>query len=98
MNINSDSFKKIENFWDNQPCNIKHSSYEVGTKEFFKEVSEKRFFVEPHIIKFLDAEKYKNQTILELGCGIGTDGAYLADKSINYQGIDISKASLDLAI
>lgn len=70
----------------------------MGTKEFFKEVSEKRFFVEPHIIKFLDAEKYKNQTILELGCGIGTDGAYLADKSINYQGIDISKASLDLAI
>ena len=96
--MNLGELKKIEDFWDSQPCNVKHSLLEVGTKEYFIEVSKKRYFVEPHIMKFLNAEKYERQTVLELGCGIGTDAAYLASKSIKYQGIDISKASVDIAI
>ena len=39
----------IINYWNQQPCNIKHSSCEVGTKEYFDEVEKRKYFVESHI-------------------------------------------------
>ena len=27
---------QIINYWNNQPCNIKHSYCEIGTKEYFE--------------------------------------------------------------
>ena len=41
-----------EKFWDDRPCNVRHSKKEIGTKEYFDEVENKNFFVEPHIKTF----------------------------------------------
>lgn len=37
------SSKEVENFWDNRPCNVKHSNKEIGSKEYFDEVEMKKF-------------------------------------------------------
>jgi 2-polyprenyl-3-methyl-5-hydroxy-6-metoxy-1,4-benzoquinol methylase len=87
----------VREFWDKQPCNIKHSAKEVGSKEFFIEVTKKRYFVEPHIIDFLNVKSFQNCKVLELGCGIGTDAAFLASNGLLYQGIDISGNSIEIA-
>ena len=44
--------KEVTSFWDNRPCNINHSSSQTGTKKYFKEVTEKKYGVEPHIVSF----------------------------------------------
>ena len=46
------SIKEVKAFWNNRPCNVKHSSKTKGTKEYFDEVERKKFFVEPHIKTF----------------------------------------------
>jgi 2-polyprenyl-3-methyl-5-hydroxy-6-metoxy-1,4-benzoquinol methylase len=46
----------------------------------------------------MNVSSCKNQILLELGCGIGTDAAYIAENSVIYQGIDLSKESLNLAV
>ena len=29
----------VKEFWDKRPCNIRHSDKDVGTKEYFDEVT-----------------------------------------------------------
>ena len=92
-----DKVTEIINYWNNQPCNIKHSSQPLGSIEYFEEVKNKRYLAEPHILKFADFSNWKNKRVLEIGCGIATDGIEFAKAGAEYVGIDISTASIELA-
>ncbi|MEM2174196.1 MAG: hypothetical protein QXI58_01025 [Candidatus Micrarchaeia archaeon] len=50
--------KKVKEYWDRRPCNIRHSLKPIGTKEYFDEVEARKYFVEPHIPKFAQFERY----------------------------------------
>lgn len=89
--------ERIKQYWDNQPCNIRHSGNEIGSLEFFKEVSARRFQVEPHIPEFAGFHLWQGQQVLEIGPGIGSDAAEFARHGADYYGIDYSKESVDLA-
>lgn len=92
-----DKINEIVNYWNTQPCNIKHSNQPIGTIEYFEEVKHKRYTAEPHILKFADFDKWKNKRVLEIGCGIATDGIEFAKAGADYVGIDISIASIEIA-
>ena len=72
------SIEDIKKFWNDRPCNIRHSNKPLLTKEYFDEVEKKKYFVESHILKFAEFEKYKGKKVLEIGCGIGTDSINFA--------------------
>jgi DNA/RNA endonuclease YhcR with UshA esterase domain len=38
---------------------IRHSSKEIGTKEYFEEVTKRKYIVEPHIIDFANLKSIK---------------------------------------
>ena len=44
-----------------------------GRKEYFDEVEARKYLVEPHIPGFADFPALAGKTVLEIGCGIGTD-------------------------
>ena len=87
---------KIIEYWDKQPCNIKHSSRDVGTKEYFEDVERRKYFVEPHIPKFAEFSKWSGKKVLEIGCGIGTDAVNFSKNGAEYTGVELSSASLEL--
>jgi SAM-dependent methyltransferase len=90
--------EKIIEYWNRQPCNVKHGTSVIGTPEFFAEVSERRFRVEPHIREFAGFHLWAGKRVLEVGCGIGSDAEEFAKHGAEYVGIDISDASLEIAL
>ena len=87
----------VRTYWDDRPCNVKHSKKEVGTKEYFDEVERKRYTAEPHIPSFAGFSNTKGKKVLEVGCGMATEGINYARAGATYTGTDLSIESLDLA-
>ncbi len=91
------SIESVRNFWDSRPCNVRHSQQPMGTKAYFDEVEKRKYFVEPHIPRFAQFERWNGKYVLEVGCGMGTDAVNFARAGANYHGIDLSKESIKLA-
>ena len=91
------TINEVKEFWDGRPCNIRHSQKELGTREYFDEVADKKFFVEPHIKSFSNFNEWNGKRVLEIGCGLATVGINFASHGANYTGVELSEESLDLA-
>jgi SAM-dependent methyltransferase len=87
----------VKKFWNKRPCNIRHSNKDVGTREYFDEVEQKKYFVEPHILNFANFDAYKGKRVLEVGCGIGTAAVGFCRAGAIYTGIDVSDESCNIA-
>ena len=87
----------VRTYWDDRPCNVKHSKKEIGTKEYFDEVERKRYTAEPHIPSFAGFSNTNGKKVLEVGCGMATEGINYARAGATYTGTDLSIESLDLA-
>ena len=94
---NKDLKERVRAFWQANPCGTKFADAEPGTRRFYELVEEHRYGKEWHIPSaagFADAAGLK---VLEIGCGLGTDGAQFAQAGADYTGVDLTDAAVDLA-
>ena len=91
------TINEVRKYWDDRPCNVRHSQKEIGTTEYFDEVERKRYTAEPHIPSFAGFSDTNGKKVLEVGCGMATEGINYARAGATYTGTDLSVESLDLA-
>jgi 2-polyprenyl-3-methyl-5-hydroxy-6-metoxy-1,4-benzoquinol methylase len=88
---------RVKDYWNARPCNIRHSTQPIGTKEYFDEVEARKYMVEFHIPAFADFEQWRGKKVLEIGCGIGTDTINFARHGAQVTTMDLSAKSMELA-
>jgi len=89
--------ERVRAFWQEHPCGTKFADASPGSRRFYELVEEHRYQKEWHIPAAADFSNARGKKVLEIGCGLGTDGAQFALAGADYTGIDLTDAAIDLA-
>ena len=89
--------ERVRAFWQANPCGTKFADAEPGTRRFYELVEAHRYEKEWHIPDAADFAATSGLRVLEIGCGLGTDGAQFAKAGADYTGVDLTDAAVELA-
>lgn len=88
---------EVRSFWNSNPCQAALSRSE-DRRQYFQDISDKRYGGrEWHVPTVANFKSFRGKDVLEIGCGIATDGLEFARNGANYTGVDLTPQSIELA-
>lgn len=88
---------QIEQYWNTRIHDLEMTDEPVGTRAFFDDLDEYRFDKLRYLPRLVDFNGFGGQSVLEVGCGIGTDLVRFARGGARVTGVDLSATAIDLA-
>ncbi|MCB0195119.1 MAG: class I SAM-dependent methyltransferase [Anaerolineae bacterium] len=89
--------EKIRLYWNAHIHDLEIATQPIGSAGFFKELDAYRFDKLRYLPQVVNFAGYKNQNLLEVGCGVGIDLVRFAEGGAKVTGIDLAEVSVDLA-
>jgi SAM-dependent methyltransferase len=88
---------EIQRYWNQRIHDLEMTDQPVGTLGFFDDLDEYRFDKLRYLPQLVDFGGFAGETLLEVGCGIGTDLVRFARGGARVTGVDLSQTAIDLA-
>src|SRR6185437_7901209 len=87
----------VREYWNTHIHDLEISSHQPGTREFFADLDQYHFEKLHHLPRLIDFNGYRGKTILEVGCGAGTDLVRFAKGGAEVSGVDLAPSAIALA-
>lgn len=97
MNGLKTTIQAIQEYWNSRIHDQEMTENPVGTKAFFDDLEVYRYDKLRYLPKVVDFNGFSGKTLLEIGCGIGTDLVRFAKGGAIVTGVDLSPKAIDLA-
>lgn len=85
--------------WGQDPCGAVHGrEQEFGTREFFDDVERHRYEeYAPWMPEVMGFDSFKGKSLLEIGCGMGSDLMQFARGGARCTGVDLTPRSIEIS-
>jgi SAM-dependent methyltransferase len=87
----------VRDYWNRHIHDLDITTHPVGSPGFFADLDQYHFEKLHHLLRLVDFSGYRDQRVLEVGCGAGTDLARFARGGARATGVDLSSSAIDLA-
>ena len=94
----SPSQHDVRAYWDAHIHDLDVTRHPPGSPGFFADLEQYHFEKLHHLPRLVPFEKYSGRRVLEVGCGAGTDLIRFARHGADVTGVDLSPASIALAV
>lgn len=85
----------VKNYWNKETCGSWSSNKEKFTKEYFEEIEEFRYKIQPEIFAFAEFTRWHGKKVLEVGVGAGTDFLQWARAGAKVFGVDLTEQACE---
>ena len=92
----SPTTRDVATFWEAHPCDSTTSTA-AERLAYFQDVERIRYASQSHLPRVAAFDQFRGRRVLEIGCGLGTDGAQFAKGGALYTGVDLTQAAVSLA-
>lgn len=87
----------IRAYWNERIHDLGMTRHPLGSPEFFADLDEYRFDKLRYLPRLVPFDRFRGRTLLEVGCGVGTDLVRFAQGGADVAGIDLAERSIELA-
>src|SRR5687767_13620453 len=82
---------EVAKYWNKRACGTGVTAAEKFSRDYFDEIEDYRYRVEPEIHGFAQFTRYRGQKVLEVGVGAGTDFLQWVRAGAKAYGIDLTE-------
>ncbi len=94
--MNKDALKEqVRNYWSKAPCGSTTAKSRIFSREYFEEIEEYRYGVEPEIFSFAQFTRFRDCKVLEVGIGAGTDFIQWIRAGARAYGLDLTQEGVE---
>ena len=88
---------EVRSYWDQHIHDLDITRHPVGSRGFFDDLDQYHFEKLHHLLRLVQFDGYRGQTVLEVGCGAGVDLARFAKGGAVVTGVDLTPSAIGLA-
>ena len=89
--------KQVQTYWNAHPCGTRFTELDWGSLEFYRAVEADRYQRQPFMTEAVGFNRYPGKSLVEIGCGLGTDLFQFAKGGAITTGVDLTPNSVGLA-
>lgn len=87
----------VRQYWEQHIHDLEITRHPVGSRGFFDDLDQYHFEKLHHLLRLVDFDGYRGQSVLEVGCGAGVDLARFAKGGAVVTGVDLTQSAIALA-